>query len=129
MTRAGLLMREVCEYLNIDIQPCDLGVILIDKDEQQWRIAATAIDQRLIICSELARLDTVGHDSGHYLRMNADLKLMRGAWVGVGLDDVVRLYYQESLHGLIASQVVSILQRLMNLRRYLMAGNINESYL
>jgi hypothetical protein len=86
MTRAGLLMREICECLNVDVQPCDLGVVLIERDEQKWSIAASTIDQRLIICSELTRFDLRGSTSDYYLRMNADLKMMRGGlgwgWFG-----------------------------------------------
>ncbi|WP_194690509.1 CesT family type III secretion system chaperone [Pseudomonas sp. p50(2008)] len=124
MTPAGLLVREICEYLNVDVHSSDLGVVLIEKDGQQWRIDAAEIGQRLIISSDLTTLELEGFAADYYLSMNANLELMRGAWIGLGLDKVLRLYHQESLQGLIAPQVVKILERLVGLHRHIIENKI-----
>lgn len=122
MTHAGLLMREICECLGVEVQPCDLEVVLVERDEQRWHIGVATGGQRLAVYSELTELELAGGSDEYYLGMNANLGLMQGAWVGVDSDSIPRLYYQESITNLTALNVVGLLQRLVGLHRHLAAG-------
>ncbi|WP_434571436.1 type III secretion system chaperone family protein [Pseudomonas sp. Z3-6] len=122
MERAGLLVKEVCECLNIEGRLSELGVVLVASNEQKWTIEISSVDRCLIIYSEVIAPNSVEEVSSYYLNMNANHKMMRGAWIGAGADGVFRLYYRTMVECVTALQVVDALKYLVGLHQHISDG-------